>query len=354
MNISSHIQNAKILVVDDSITNLKLLEHMLAGAGYASVSTTTDSRQVYALYEKNRYDAILLDLNMPYMDGFQVMEALKPIETEGYLPILVITAQPDHKLRALQAGAKDFVSKPLDQVEVLTRLRNMLEIRLLHKNLRDYNERLEQRVLERTMELRDSYRETILTMTRAAEHKDEDTGQHIQRISYYCQETAEQLGTPRNFCDEMFYGSPMHDIGKIGIPDHILLKPGPLAPDEWAIMKTHTLLGARILSQAKSPYMRIGAEIALSHHERWDGSGYPNAIKGEAIPLSARIMNICDVYDALRSRRPYKPAFDHTRAVEIITRGDGRTLPEHFDPQILDVFRQHHEKFRDIFEAATE
>ncbi len=353
MNISSHILNAKILVVDDSVVNIKLLEHLLAGAGYTSVSTTTDSRDVFDLYLNNRYDAILLDLNMPHMNGFQVMEALKPIEREGYLPILVITAQPDHKLRALQAGAKDFVSKPIDSVEVLTRLYNMLEIRLLHKSLREYNERLEERVLERTMELRDSHRETILTMTRAAEHKDEDTGQHIQRISYYCQEAAELLGMPRNFCEEMFYGSPMHDVGKIGIPDHILLKPGPLSPDEWAIMQTHPLLGAHILCQARSPYLKMGAEIALNHHERWDGSGYPNAIKGETIPLSARIMNICDVYDALRSKRPYKAAFDHARAVEIITQGDGRTSPAHFDPQLLELFKQHHEKFRDIFEAAV-
>jgi putative two-component system response regulator len=300
MNSSSKILNAKILVVDDQEANVKMLEYMLAGANYRSVTSTMDSREVFDLYKKNRYDAILLDLNMPHMNGFQVMEALKEIETEGYLPVLVLTADPAHKLLALQTGAKDFVSKPFDHMEVLTRIYNLLEVRMLQKDLRSHNEVLESKVRERTAELLESHRETILTMTRAAEHKDTDTGSHISRISFYCQELAAALGMSSNFCDEIFYGSPMHDIGKIGIPDHILLKPGGLTPEEWTIMKTHTTLGAQILTKSKSPYLKMGAEIAQNHHERWDGGGYPAGLKGEAIPISARIMNICDVYDALR------------------------------------------------------
>ncbi|MDO8312232.1 MAG: response regulator, partial [Sideroxyarcus sp.] len=328
-----------------------LLERMLRAAGYQAVTSTSDPTEVCGLHRKNRYDLILLDLQMPVMDGFQVMEGLKEIEPDNYLPVLVITAQPGHKLQAFQAGAKDFVSKPFELAEVLARVRNMLEVRLLHKELHRFNDVLEQRVRDRTVELQDNYLETIFTMTRAAEHKDEDTGAHVRRISYYSRALARMLGMDEVFVDRIFFASPMHDIGKIGIPDHILLKPGGFTPDEWEIMKGHAAMGAEILGNSKSPYLQMGAEIALNHHERWSGGGYPSGKQGGEIPLAARIMNICDVYDALRSKRPYKPAFDHLKAVDIITNGDGRTLPEHFDPTVLAAFRQNHEVFRDIFES---
>jgi putative two-component system response regulator len=282
-----------------------------------------------------------------------VLELLKEIEPDGYLPVLVITAEPGHKMRALQSGAKDFISKPFDLGEVLARVHNLLEVRLLHKELHHYNELLEQRVRERTADLQENYLETIFTMTRAAEHKDEDTGAHVQRISYYSRELAQSLGLDQAFIDTIFFASPMHDIGKIGIPDHILLKPGGLTPEEWEIMKGHSSAGAKILGNGKSPYLKMGVEIALNHHERWDGEGYPNRKQGETIPLSARITNICDIYDALRSKRPYKPAFEHLKTVDIITHGDGRTQPKHFDPAILAAFQQNHLSFRDICEAYT-
>ncbi len=341
---------AKILIVDDQPANVILLERMLCGSGYAAVSSTLVSSEVCALHAANRYDLILLDLQMPGMDGFQVMEGLKEIEA-GYLPVLVITAQPEHRLRALNAGAKDFVTKPFDMVEVLARVHNMLEVRLLHKALTRQNNLLEKRVMERTAELHEGYVETIFTMTRAAEHKDEDTGAHVQRISYYSSAVAKLLDLDEDYVDSIFYASPMHDIGKIGIPDHVLLKPGSFTPEEWAVMQTHATMGAMILGKSKSPYLQMGAEIALNHHERWDGGGYPNGKQGEEIPLSARIMNICDIYDALRSKRPYKPAFDHEKALNIITVGDGRTLPSHFDPVILEIFKQNHTSFSDIFTA---
>ena len=350
---SSAILNASVLIVDDLEANVQLLARMLVSAGYTSVASTMNPREVCELHRKNRYDLILLDLQMPGMDGFQVMEGLKEIETGSYLPVLVITAQPDHKMRALKAGAKDFISKPFDLSEVLIRVYNMLEVRLLHKELHNYNDVLEQRVQERTADLQESYLETIFTMTRAAEYKDEDTGAHVQRISYYSRELARMLGMDEEFLDKIFFASPMHDIGKIGIPDHILLKTGGLTPDELEVMKGHAAMGAKILSNSKSPYLKMGAEIALNHHESWDGGGYPNGKRGEAIPLTARIMNICDIYDALRSKRPYKPAFDHLKTVDIITRGDGRTQPEHFDPVIFSAFKQNHQSFRDIFEAYT-
>jgi putative two-component system response regulator len=353
MTSSSDILHGKILIVDDLEANVLLLERVLRGEGYVSVESTTDPREVRELHLKNRYDLILLDLQMPGMDGFQVMESLKEIETGGYLPVLVITAQPDHKLRALKAGAKDFISKPFELIEVLARVHNMLEVRQLHQELHNYNDALEQRVREKTADLQESYVETIFTMTRAAEYKDEDTGAHVRRISYYSRELARMLGLDEEFVDKIFFASPMHDIGKIGIPDHVLLKPGGFTSDEWEVMKGHTSIGAKILGNSKSSYLKMGAEIALNHHERWDGGGYPNGKRGEAIPLSARIMNICDVYDALRSKRPYKPAFDHLKSVDIITRGDGRIQPEHFDPVILAAFKQNHQSFRDIFDAYT-
>ena len=374
---SSDILHGKILIVDDQEANIILLERMLRSAGYVSLTATMDPGKVCELHLKNHYDLILLDLLMPGTDGFQVMEGLKEIEPQdflhvltlkhqfqvaegltesepgGYLPVIVITAQPNHKLRALKAGARDFISKPFELAEVLVRVHNMLEVRLLYKQLHNYNEALELRVQERTAELHESYLETIFTLTRAAEYKDEDTGAHVQRISYYSRELARIMGLDEAFVDKIFLASPMHDVGKIGIPDHILLKPGGFTPDEWEIMKTHAAIGAKILGNSKSPYLMMGAMIALNHHERWDGGGYPNGKRGEDIPLAARIMNICDIYDALRSKRPYKPAFDHLKTMDIITRGggDGRTQPEHFDPVILAAFKQNHQLFRDIFDA---
>jgi putative two-component system response regulator len=349
----SEILNGKILIVDDLEANVILLERILRNAGYISIDTTKDPFEVCAMHQKNRYDLIMLDLQMPGMDGFQVMESLKEIESEGYLPVLVITAQPNQKLRALKAGAKDFIGKPFDLAEVLVRVHNMLEVRLLQKELHNFNVVLEQRVRDRTAELLESNLETIFTMTRAAEHKDEDTGAHVQRISYYSRELARILGMDEAFVDMIFFASPMHDVGKIGIPDHILLKPGGFLLDEWEVMKQHVLMGAKILGNSKSPYLMMAAEIALNHHERWDGGGYPNGKRGEAIPLSARIMNICDIYDALRSKRPYKSAFDHRTAVDIITCGDERTQPAHFDPFILEAFKQNHQMFCDIFDNYT-
>jgi putative two-component system response regulator len=344
------IFHGKLLIVDDQEPNVLLLRRMLSGAGYDAITCTQNPCEVSGLHAKNDYDLILLDLQMPVMDGFQVMDELKGSAPDGYLPVLVITAQPGQKLRALQAGAKDFISKPFELAEVLARVRNLVEVRLLHKELHHYNEVLEQRVRERTAELQESNLETIFTMVRAAEHKDEDTGAHVQRISYYCRDLARMLGMDEDFVDKIFFASPMHDIGKIGIPDHILLKTSGFVPEEWEVMKQHPGMGARILGKSNSPYLQMAAEIALNHHETWDGSGYPNGKRGEAIPMSARILMICDSYDALRSKRPYKPPFGHERTMEIITIGDVRTNPGHFDPAVLLMFTKNHQSFRDIYD----
>lgn len=375
---SSDILHGKILIVDDQEANILLLERMLRSAGYVSIAVTMDPEKVCELHLKNRYDLILLDLQMPDMDGFQVMEGLKEIEPQdlllklpqkhrfqvmegikevepgGYLPVIVITAQPDHKLRALKAGAKDFISKPFDLTEVLARVHNMLEVRLLYKELHNYSDALEQRVQEKTADLKGVYLETIITIMRAAEYKDSDRGAHVQRISHYCRELARTLDMDEVFVDKLFLSSPMHDIGNMGILDHILFKSAKYTTDEREVMQKHTLIGAKILGNSKSPYLMMGAMIALNHHERWDGGGYPNGLKGNDIPLAARIVNICDIYDALRSKRPYKPAFDHQKAVNIITQGDDRTQPEHFDPVILEAFEQCHQTFGNIFKTYKE
>lgn len=343
---------ATILVVDDEIKNCKLLEALLRPEGYLTLSAANGEEALASIAE-HAPDLILLDIMMPGMDGYQVASTLKADPATANIPIIMVTALDDAKARlaGLNAGAEDFLTKPVDRAELWLRVRNLLRLKALSDLLQDHSLLLEQQVSERTADLKQSYMETILTMTRAAEYKDEDTGAHVQRISYYSRDLARMLDLDEAFVDEIFLASPMHDVGKIGISDHILLKPGGFLPDEWEIMKTHAEIGAKILGTSKSPHLIMGAVIALNHHERWDGGGYPNGKRGEDIPLAARIMNICDIYDALRSKRPYKLAFDHLKAMDIITRGDGRTQPEHFDPAILAVFEKNHEAFREIFET---
>jgi putative two-component system response regulator len=301
-------------------------------------------------------DIILLDALMPDMDGFEAAEALKASDHARNTPIIMVTALDDResKLRALKAGAQEFLTKPIDRNEVSLRVRNMLMLREYNNLLADQNRALGQLVEERSRQVLHSYRQTIETLARAAGYKDDVTGVRVRRISYYSEELASALGMNADFCETIHYASQMHDIGKIAIPDAILLKAGPLTHDEWAIMKTHTTLGAQLIGRGDSPYLQMGAEIALHHHERWDGGGYPSGIKGQVIPISARIMNICDQYDTLRSERRYKNALSHASAVEVITVGDGRTLPSHFDPDILVAFARSAERFRDIFESVED
>jgi putative two-component system response regulator len=269
------------------------------------------------------------------------------------VPIVMVTALDDRasRVRGLDAGAEEFVSKPVDRWELRIRVRNLLKLKEYNDFLADHNRILEAQVRHRTHLLTQSYRETIVTLNRAAAYKDEETGAHVARISFYAVELAQALGLDADFQDRIHYAGPMHDVGKIAIPDEILLKPAALTRQEWEIMKNHTALGAKLLAGSDSPYLWMGAEIALAHHECWDGSGYPHALAGEAIPLPARIMLICDVYDALRSQRPYKPAYSHERALDIITIGDGRTAPSHFDPAVLDAFKRCVGRFRDIYDA---
>jgi len=343
---------ARVLVVDDEDRNRRLLSAMLEADGYVPLEAA-DGEQALELARQDPPDLVLLDIMMPGMDGYEVARALKAAEATHAVPIIMVTALRDRGsiVKALEAGAEEFVSKPVDRWELRVRVKNLLKLKEYGDFLADYNRILETQVSERTRQLVSSYRETIATMTRAASYKDEETGAHVARISFYSVELAQALGLDAAFCDTIHYASPMHDVGKIAIPDAILGKPGKFEPAEWEIMKTHAALGGKLLRGTDSPYLVMGTEIADGHHERWDGGGYPLGLAGEAIPLSARLMNICDQYDALRSQRPYKPAFSHEKTLEIITVGDGRTLPSHFDPAVLAAFKGCVGRFRDIFEA---
>jgi putative two-component system response regulator len=340
-----------ILVVDDEERNVQLLEGLLHDKGYATIAARS-GREALVLAAEKAPDLIILDAMMPDIDGFATVARLKADPGTRPVPVIMITALSDResKLRALNAGAEEFLTKPVDIADLTARVRNMLRLKEYGDFLLNHNRILEERVKERTVQVEEAHRDTILTLARAAEYRDEETGYHVRRISYYCRLMASEMGMPSDFITAIYLSSPMHDVGKIGIPDQILLKPGELTSAESAIMKTHSALGAGILAAGRSPYTLMGVEIALNHHEHWDGSGYPNGCKGADIPLPARIMQICDVYDALRSRRPYKPPIAHARSVKIISEGDGRTHPGHFDPAVLACFLKHATRLGAIYD----
>ncbi len=328
--------DAKILIVDDEQGNIHVLERMLSAVGYHNITSTTDSRSTPDLYQSMHPDLILLDIKMPGFSGFDVMNALRTLEKESYLPILVLTAQLDNetRLKAIKAGAKDFVNKPFIMEEMLARINNLLEVRMLHNSVCSDKKSLETKVVASSQELHQYQVEIIHRLARAAEYRDNETGMHVIRISKLCERLARGLGLNDHECHLIRHASPMHDIGKIGIPDHILLKPGKLTAEEWAIMKTHSDIGALILSGSESEFLQMAEIIAGSHHERWDGSGYPRGLKGEEIPLVSRIVTVCDVFDALTSDRPYKKAWSAEDAITEMENQSGKL----FDPHVLRVF----------------
>lgn len=327
---------ARILVVDDEPANLKLLSLILRTEGYASVETLQDPREVLASYQANPPDLILLDINMPHLDGFEVMAQLLALGEAAISPVVVLTAQTgeDFVLRALQGGAVDFLTKPFNRRELLARVKNVLLARMATRMLQDQNALLEQRVQQRTHELRLSRLDIVRRLGRAAEYRDNETGRHVLRMSYASALLAQHLGWDEPRCELMLNASPMHDVGKIGVPDMILLKPGPLTPAERVVMQTHTTIGSDMLSGSDDELLAMAAEIAHCHHEKWDGSGYPRGLAGTAIPESARIVAIADVFDALTSPRPYKDAWSVTEASEYLRMNAG----SHFDPAMVKAF----------------
>jgi putative two-component system response regulator len=343
-------RNPVVLIVDDQELNRTLFESFLREDGYTTHSVSTGKAALQSV-EEELPDLILLDLVMPGMSGMEVIQRLKSQDRSRAVPIVVVTgySNSESRIEAFQAGAEDFLAKPVERSELRARVRNLLRMKEYHDIVIQHNRTLESEVRERTAQLRSQYRETVYLMTSAAEYRDEDTGAHVRRISALSAELARRYGMDESYVDTIFYASPMHDIGKIGIPDRILLKPSPLDPEEWEIMKNHTLLGWNILKKGTTPYVKMGAEISLTHHERWDGSGYPRGLAGEQTPLCGRILMMCDQYDALRSARPYKEALPHQRAMQILTEGDERTRPAHFSPGLLKVFVDFHTVFEALY-----
>lgn len=330
------LPHERIFLVDDEPSNLKLLERTLRRNGYQGLVALQDPREVVPLYKEARPDLILLDLNMPHMDGYQVLNALVELKDPLLPPVVVITAQDGKQdlLRALSAGARDYLTKPFDRNELLMRVRNLLDAQLAHKFMADQKQVLEDMVRERTRELRQTQLQVVQRLGMAAEYRDEETGNHILRMSHVCAVLARTLGWDEAQCELILHASPMHDVGKIGIPDSILLKPGPLDAHERDIIQRHTLIGGHLLAGNDSELMEMAREIALTHHEKWDGTGYPHGLRDQEIPLCGRIAALADVFDALLSERPYKAAWPLERALELIRSQSGA----HFDPSVVAAF----------------
>lgn len=328
-------KNARILIVDDEQINVELLRRLLERAGFSRIESTNDSREAVDLYQSFRPDLIVLDLHMPHRDGLEVLDDLNAIAEASYLPILMLTGDDtqEAKREALSRGAKDFLNKPFHSDEVLLRIGTLLETRFLYLQIQSQNQMLEAKVRDRTRELEAAQIEIIERLARAAEFRDDHSGQHTERVGQMAALIAKQIGLPDTQVYLIRRAAPLHDVGKIGIPDSVLLKPGKLTADEFAIVKTHTAIGARILSGSSFTILRLAEEIAFNHHERWDGTGYVG-ITGAAVPLAGRIVAIADVFDALTQTRPYKAAWTVTEAVSEIERQRARQ----FDPTLVDAF----------------
>lgn len=333
---------SRILVVDDEKQNLKLIESILVPLGYQTF-LAYDGEDALVKVIEHKPDLILLDIMMPRMDGFEVARRLKNDDKTKIIPIVMVTSlgEVEDKVRALEAGADDFLSKPVDSAELKARIRSLLKVKAYNDTIRDYQKTLETEVNRKTHELREAYDkikavsfETISRLSRAAEYMDDSTSTHLQRISQYAELIAREMGLDSDMVESIRWASPMHDVGKIGIPDRILMKPGKLTPEEWEIMKKHSEIGAKILEGSDQELIKLAEMIALTHHEKWDGSGYPKGLKGKEIPLAGRITAIADVFDALISRRPYKEAFNFDKSVAIIKESSGT----HFDPEVAEAF----------------
>jgi len=358
------IRQSTIMVVDDEFVNVKVVRKYLKDAGYQNFVTTNDSREAFPLIQQQRPDVLILDIMMPHVDGFQILSAIRRDETLHHIPVLILTASDDTqtKINALDLGATDFLRKPVDPTELIVRVRNVLLVKQHLDQLANYSTQLEKEVLARTQELNDSRAEVIHALAVAGEHRDQETGNHVIRVARYAGILANELGLEKAQAELLEQVAVLHDVGKIGIPDSILLKPGKLDENEFAMMQKHCEFGMNILMGvagkthalmpgssverrlSRSPILRTAAMIAMSHHEKWDGSGYPSGLKGEAIPIEGRICAVADVFDALSTRRPYKPAFDWERCCTILEEGRGT----HFDPSVLDAFFARQTDIREV------
>lgn len=327
----------RVLVVDDSLPNTVLLEQVLQRAGYTQVQSTQQPTEVAQLCETWRPDLVLLDLHMPERSGYEVLGDIKPLLADPYnLPVLVLTADltVEARHRALSAGARDFIGKPIDQVELLLRVGNVLHTRQLQIELQRQNEILQGAVQGRTKELEQARLESLTILASVAEFHDDDTHQHTQRVGRTAAMIAQALELPDRLVIEIRQAAPLHDIGKLGISRRVLLKPGKLTDEERAHMMRHVEIGQRLLAGARSPVLMLACQIALTHHERWDGRGYLHGQAAEEIPLAGRITALADVFDALTHKRPYKAAWNLERALDEIHRQAG----SQFDPRVVAAF----------------
>lgn len=351
-------KSAKIMIVDDEPINVKAAQKHLAGFGYTNFRTTTDSSKAVEMAENERPDIILLDIMLPEVSGIAILERLQANAELRRIPVVILTAVGDVRIKkkALHLGATDFLSKPVDPSELVLRVGNTLVVKTHHDHLENYSVQLEQQVRSRTVELMASRRGLVQTLARAGEYRDNETAHHIMRVGRYVGIIGRELGMPAELVELLEEASLLHDVGKIGIADAILLKPGKLTDEERETMHQHCAFGRRIIQQSPSSawerygtrsqleliepgnatawLIPVAATIAQTHHEHWDGNGYPLGLSGERIPIEGRIAAVADVFDALSSNRPYKPAYSHEKCIEILRRGRG----SHFDPTVLDAF----------------
>ncbi len=355
---TSQLKTGRIMTVDDEETNILTVEAHLQRVGYRDFVSTTDSRDALEQMRINKPDVLLLDIKMPHVSGIDILRAMSLDSELRHIPSIVLTAasDPEIKQQALELGANDFLAKPVDPHDLVPRVRNALVVKQHMDEMADQNAKLEQLVKRRTEDLFNSRQQLILSLAKAAEHRDDDTGNHVLRVGRYAGIIASQLGWSQQRIQMLEQAAQLHDVGKIGIPDSILFKPGKLDADEWKLMKdhcafgveiieplrgadqahyrSHASLGADILHMRNSPMMMLATKIAQTHHERWDGTGYPLGLAGEDIPIEGRITAVADVFDALSSERSYKKAFPREKCFSILKEGRG----SHFDPNVLDAF----------------
>lgn len=349
-----------VLIIDDEFTSRRILEQVVHGMKRnILVKTFSDPVTALTWIRTNEPDLIMLDYMMNGMTGLEVMKKIRRMPSLEGVPIVIVTALEDKTVRyqALEAGATDFITKPIDPYECGVRCRNMLTLRMQQKIILNRSSYLQQAVEGATKQIRDRELETLFRLAKAGEYRDEETGNHIIRMAKYSRLIAEAMNLSEERCDLIEVAAPMHDIGKIGISDLILLKPNRLTADEFEIMKTHATIGHKILYDSPSKYLRLGAEIALGHHEKYDGSGYPQGLKGKEIPLEARIVAVADVFDALTSTRPYKKSWSSKDAFAYLS----ANKEKHFDPDCVNVFvtqieqtNQIQQQFQDISEPQPE
>ena len=354
------ISNATIMLVDDEPINVKVARKYLQEFGYERFIAITEPKEAFPTIESEMPDVILLDIMMPEVGGIDILREMQQHQELSHIPVIILTATCDQQLKkqVLDLGAFDFLEKPVDPNELAPRVRNALKIRTYETRLKNYAETLKEKVQKRTVELDISRKEVIRTLARAAEYRDDHTGYHVVRVGQYAGVIAAQLGFDDLYVEKIELAAQLHDVGKIGIADEVLLKPGKLTPEEFGMiqkhvgygkqildqippelssqLKEHVKMGARILDIPNSPLLEMAARIALTHHEKWDGSGYPLGLSGEHIPIEGRITAVADVFDALSSNRPYKKAFPLEKCLSILEEGRGA----HFDPQVLDAFME--------------